>query len=129
MTFETVIVRVRFVRRGLPVGLLSLFAGRLRALGSLVYYLCYHLIRYYAVPLIGIAVIVPALWAVFGFVLACAAGVDYAVRKPPLSFAAFTGIYLLEQVAYGAGVFWGCLSRKCFGSYRIHILNQAELPV
>ncbi len=88
----------------------------MRALGSLAYYICYHLVRYYAVPLIVVALIVPGFWAwsLPVAALLCAAGVDYAVKKPPLSFIRFCGIYLLEQIAYGAGVFWGCLSRKMF---------------
>jgi hypothetical protein len=125
---DTVIVRVRFIRRSLPIGLTSLFAGRLRALGSLAYYICYHLVRYYAVPLIVVALMVPGFWAwsLPVAALMCAAGVDYAIRKPPLPFIRFCGIYLLEQIAYGAGVFWGCLSRKCFASYRVVLLRQME---
>jgi len=128
LAIDSAVVRVRIRKQGLPIGVGAILAGRLRALGSLVYYLCYHLVRYYSVPLIVSALTVPPLWAVFVLILACAAGVDYAVKKPPLSFPVFTGIYLLEQLAYGAGVFWGCLSRKCFASYKVHILSQAELP-
>ncbi len=119
-------VRLRMARREIPLGFASLLAGRLRALGSLVYYLSYHLVRYYAAPLIAIALAVPPLWLVPVVALGCAAGVDYAVRKPRLPFAGFAGIYLLEQIAYGAGVFWGCLRRKCFSSYRVVILRQTE---
>lgn len=119
-------VRLRIKKQGLPIGCAAILAGRLRALGSLVYYLCYHLVRYYATLLIAMALIVPALWVLFCVVLVCAAGVDHAVKKPRLSFPAFTGVYLLEQVAYGAGVFWGCLSRKCFASYRVDIFRQME---
>jgi mycofactocin system glycosyltransferase len=120
-------VRLRIARRGLPIGLPALLAGRLRALGSLIYYLCYHLVRYYAAILIAIALALPPFWVVFIGVLGCAAGVDYAVKKPRLSFVRFAGIYLLEQIAYGAGVFWGCLRRKTFASYRVLILRQSEL--
>jgi len=129
LAVDATTVRLRVGRQGLPIGLGAILAGRLRALGSLVYYLCYHLVRYYALALIACALIVPAFWVVFGAVLACAAGVDHAVKKPRLSFPVFAGIYLLEQVAYGAGVFWGCLSRKCFASYKVLILNHAEQPV
>jgi len=129
LAVDATTVRLRVGRQGMPIGLGAILAGRLRALGSLVYYLCYHLVRYYALALIACALIVPALWVVFGAVLACAAGVDHAVKKPRLSFPVFAGIYLLEQVAYGAGVFWGCLSRKCFASYKVLILNHAEQPV
>ena len=114
----------------LPLGLPAILGGRLRALGSLAYYLSYHLVRYYAAALILIALIVPGFWAwalpLAAFV--CAAGVDHAVRKPPLSFIRFGGIYLLEQLAYGTGVFWGCLSRRCFASYRVVLLRQMEQP-
>jgi hypothetical protein len=60
-------------------------------------------------------------------VLGCASWVDHALKKPRLSFIRFTSIYFMEQVSYGAGVFWGCLSRKCFSSYRVTILRQMEL--
>jgi len=128
---DATVVRVRFIRRRLPVGLRDLVLGRLRALGSLVYYVSYHLVRYYAVPMIVTALIVPGFWAwaLPAAVLLCAAGVDHAVRKPPLTFIRFCGIYLMEQIAYGAGVFWGCLSRKCFASYRVVLLRQMEQTV
>jgi mycofactocin glycosyltransferase len=128
LTVDTTLIRLRFARRGLPLALPTLVAGRLRALGSLLYYLCYHLVRYYAMPLMVLSFIVPLFWAVFVAVLCCAAGVDFAVRKPHLSFWRYAGIYLMEQIAYGAGVFWGCLSRKSFTSYRVVILSQMELP-
>jgi mycofactocin system glycosyltransferase len=124
---DAVVVRLRIARRGLPIGLPALLAGRLRALGSLVYYLCYHLVRYYSSVLFAVALVFPPFWAAFIGALGVAAGVDYAVKKPRLSFVSFAGIYLLEQIAYGAGVFWGCVRRKTFASYRVLILRQAEL--
>ena len=126
LLFDAAAVRLRTGRQGLPLGLTAILAGRLRALGSLVYYLSYHLVRYYSIALIVIALFVPALWLLFAAVLAIAAGVDHAVKKPKLSLPTFACIYLLEQVAYGAGVFWGCLRRKCFASYRIEIFRQIE---
>jgi mycofactocin system glycosyltransferase len=128
---DAAIVRVRFIRRRLPIGLIALLGGRLRALGSLVYYLSFHLVRYYAVPLILVALAVPGFWAwaLPVAALLCAAGVDFAIKRPPLSFIRFSGIYLLEHVAYGAGVFWGCLSRRCFSSYRVVLLRQVEQTV
>ena len=128
LVVDSITARVRFARRELPVGLVDLMAGRLRALGSLVYYISYHLVRYYAVPLIVGALIVPGFWgwALPTAALLCAAGVDHAVRKPPLSFIRFCGIYLLEHLAYGTGVFWGCLMRRCFSSYRVVLLRHME---
>jgi mycofactocin system glycosyltransferase len=123
---DAAITRIRFVRRKLPISFLSLLNGRVRALGSLLYYLCYHLVRYYTVPLFLVGLAIPGPWSSVLPVAAlfCAAGVDYAIKKPELAFVFFIGIYTLEQVAYGTGVFWGCLSSKSFSSYRIVIHRQ-----
>lgn len=124
---DAVAVRRRLAARNIPIGLPALLGGRLRALGSLVYYLSYHLVRYYSIPLIAAALLCPLLWLPFLAVFGCAARVDHAVKRPPLPFLPFAAIYLLEQLAYGAGVFWGCLSRRTFASYRVVILRQMEV--
>ncbi len=125
---DGLVVRRRMIKRRIPVGLPAILSGRMRALGSLVYYLSFHLIRYYAPILIIAAVCIPSLWLPLLAVLGCAAGVDFSIKKPSQSFAAFALIYALEHVAYGSGVFWGCLRRGCFSSYRVVILRQTELP-
>ncbi|HLO24471.1 MAG TPA: mycofactocin system glycosyltransferase, partial [Geobacteraceae bacterium] len=124
---DAALVWMRLKRRGLPISLPALVAGRMRALGSLVYYLSYHLVRYYSAALLALAALVPFFWVVPVVALGCAAGVDYAVRRPRLSFIRFAGIYFLEQLAYGTGVFWGCLRMKCFSSYRVAIFRHVEL--
>lgn len=129
LLIDTIRVCVRLSRRALPIGLPALIAGRLRALGSLVYYISYHLLRYYAAPLLIITLIIPKFSLLLLAVIGCAAGVDHAVRKPLLSFPRFAAIYLLEQFAYGAGVFCGCLRGRTFASYRVEILRQMALPV
>ena len=124
LTIDATVVRRRISAQGLPITFSAILAGRLRAIGSLAYYLCYHLIRYYSTALVVISLIVPELWILFGTVLACSSGVDYAIKKPKLSFPVFAAIYLLEQLSYGAGVFWGCFSQKCFASYKVDIFKQ-----
>ena len=128
LVIDAATVCVRLRRRELAISLPSLIAGRLRSLWSLGYYLSYHLLRYYAAPLFLLALIVPELSPLLLAVFCCAAGVDHAVRKPQLSFVRFAAIYLLEQVAYGAGVFWGCVRGRTFASYRVEILRQMALP-
>ena len=123
---DVVAVRLRFLRKGVPIGLPVLCGGRLRAFGSLIYYLSYHLVRYYSSLLLAAAVAFPPFWPVAVAIAGCAVGVDYAVKRPHLSFIGFAGIYLLEQLAYGTGVFWGCLKRKTFSSYRVVILRHME---
>jgi len=121
--------RVRIARRGVPLGFRQLCAGRLRALGGLSYYLSYHLIRYYALALCAVSLLLPVFWVVPALLLLVTAGVDHRIRKPRLSFPRFAGIYCLEQVAYGAGVFWGCLRGRGFASYRVVLLSKMEQPV
>ena len=128
---DSVSTKIRLSRRQLPISFSSITGGRLRALGSLLYYICYHLVRYYSTPLLLIALIAPGPWSWLlpAAALLCAAGVDFAIKKPKLTFISFSIIYLLEQLSYGAGVFWGCLSRKCFTSYRVVISRQIEQAV
>ncbi len=123
---DAAVVRISFMRRNIPIGLPALISGRLRALGSLTYYLSFHLVRYYTLPLCAAALIIPGFraWFLPSLAFICAAGVDYAIRKPRLSFTIFCGIYLLEQLAYSAGVFRGCLDKKCFSSYRVVVLRH-----
>ena len=124
---DAAVYRSRLARRGVPLGFAVILAGRLRALGGLSYYLSYHLVRYYALALCAVALVLPAFWAVPLAALFTSAGVDYFIKKPRLSAVEFTGIYLLEQIAYGAGVFWGCLRGRGFASYRVTILGRMEL--
>jgi mycofactocin system glycosyltransferase len=126
LAVDSGVYRLRLARRGVALGYPAIFAGRLRAAGGLAYYLSYHLLRYYALALGALALALPALWALPAVVLLISAGVDHHIKKPNLTFLGFTGIYLLEQVAYGAGVFWGCLRGRGFASYRVTILSSAE---
>jgi mycofactocin glycosyltransferase len=121
---DTFLVHRKLVNRGVAVSFLAIIQGRLRALGSLVYYLSFHLVRYYLAPIGCVAFYFPVLFLPFLAILGCSSGVDYAIKKPQQSFAAFIAIYTLEHLAYGSGVFWGCLRRGCFSSYRLIITRQ-----
>lgn len=124
---DAAVYRGRLARRGVELSYCGVAAGRLRALGGLGYYLSYHLVRYYFPALCLIPLLLPwfALLPAAAF-LTCA-GVDYRIRKPVLSPFGFGAIYLLEQLAYGAGVFWGCLRGRGFASYRVHVLSRMEV--
>lgn len=115
----------------LPLGLaaavlgLDALAARLRTVGSLAYYLGAHGLRYYGLAALALAPIWPALG-----VLAVAAGVgvgcvDYAVRRPDLALPAFLAFQVAENVAYGAGGFWGCLRTRSFATYRTKLRGRA----
>ncbi len=44
---------------------------------------------------------------------------DYYVKRPKLAYPVFLFFYILEHLAYQAGVFIGCLKQGYFGSYRL----------
>lgn len=101
--------------------LTTILAARCRAVGSLAYYLGYHLLRYYSLALAIIGMIVP-WFAIAYLVLLIGVGlVDYLVRKPRLSLIGFYLYYALEQISYGSGVLWGCVKTRDFSSYRLEL--------
>lgn len=118
--------RHRCGRRGLPLGFREILAARLRALNSLAYYLGYHLLRYYGLPLVMLV----AVWPETGSLTVAMAlwvGVwEYRIKRPPLGFGAFWLLYLLEHLAYGLGAFWGCVRRRKFASYCPEVRARAD---
>ena len=100
--------------------------ARLKAWGSLLYYVSFHLVRYHTPALLLLCI----AWPRFA-ILACAlalwpAAVDYRSRRPALAFPRFLSYYLAEHVAYGAGVFWGCLRLGTFRCYRPVLLRGSS---
>lgn len=124
---DALVYRVRIARRGLPLGFRALYAGRLRALWGLCYYISFHLVRYYAIALALAALLVPSFGLVFAGIFLVSAGVDHRIKKPQLSFFSFAVIYGLEHFSYGTGVFWGCLRDREFASYRVEFSRKLEL--
>jgi hypothetical protein len=59
------------------------------------------------------------VWIFAGLALVYASIVDYMLKRPGLFYPVFLFFYLLEQIAYQVGVFWGCLKKGYFGSYRL----------
>jgi mycofactocin glycosyltransferase len=127
LAVDAAVFRQRLSRRGMPLALGAVLAGRLRALGGLCYYLSYHLVRYYFLALCAVALALPAFIALPLAALFVCVAVDYRIKKPHLPALVFAGVYLLEQIAYAAGVFWGCLCGRGFASYRVTILRRMEL--
>jgi hypothetical protein len=66
-------------------------------------------------------------FAILGAVLmlwpAC---VDYRFKRPALPFPSFLALYLAEHVAYGAGVFRGCVRQRTFRCYRPVVVRDAS---
>lgn len=126
MATDSFLYRRRLARFGLKLDWGTVFLARMRALGSLAYYIIFHLIRYYMTPLTVAALVFPKFGSALFVSLLGVGLMDYVVRKPKLFFIPFFFYYIMEQYAYGAGVFWGCLKLRRFSTYRMHLLKQME---
>jgi len=111
----------RLRRQGLALPVWKVLSARGRAAASLGYYLGYHLLRYYFVPLLLTALLFPPLGLLLLTTLLGVATVDHQVRRARLALPRFWFYYALEQLAYGSGVFMGCLRLKNFASYRLNL--------
>ncbi len=108
--------RLRRQIRSLP--LRRVLVARLRAWGSLLYYVSSYLTRYYS-PVLILASIAWPRFAILAAGFAIGPGwVDYRLKRPALPFPSFVVFYLAEHLAYGAGVFRGCLRQRTFRCYR-----------
>lgn len=118
---DTGLTKHRMSKQGLSLSTVKILAARTRAVGSLGYYIGFHLLRYYLLPLILASVLYQPLASLVLCLLLGVGLVDYRVRKPKMSLAGFYLYYFLEQLSYGSGVFWGCTKLKNFASYRLDL--------
>jgi mycofactocin glycosyltransferase len=91
----------------------------LRAHLSMLYFVYFHLVRYYLAPLAAAGLAAPGAWLLMSVAVMYAAAVDYAVKKPRLSFPVFLAYYLAEHGAYQVGVMQGCLRAGTWRSYAV----------
>jgi hypothetical protein len=91
----------------------------LRAHLSMLYFVYFHLVRYYLTPMAVAGLAAPGAWLLMSVAVMYAAAVDYAVKKPRLSFPVFLAYYLAEHGAYQVGVVQGCLRAGTWRSYAI----------
>ena len=88
--------------------------------GSFFFYFSFfHLVRYYLILILVLGFLLHSLWLFGGVAVLYTSIVDYYVKKPSLNYPFFLFFYLLEHLAYQAGVFWGCLKLRHFGSYLV----------
>jgi len=118
---DTFMTRSRISRKGLTLSMVQILLARSRTVGSLAYYVGYHLLRYYLPLLLLTAVVYPPIGLLVLGMLLGVGSVDFRVRTPRLKLAGFFCYYVLEQLSYGSGVFWGCFRMKNFASYRLDL--------
>ncbi len=116
--------RSRLRRETDAVSFPRVLRARLRAWGSLLYYASFHLIRYFGPALIVASVAWPRFATLAAAAALWPARVDYRLKRPALPFPSFLAFYLAEHLAYGAGVFSGCLRHRTFRCYRPVVVRE-----
>ncbi len=94
---------------------------------SLVYYLCFHLVRYYLIVLVAAGFAWPVIWAGAAFAVVYTSAVDYSVQRPRLGFPAYLAFRALEHCAYQMGVVMGCLRQRSLRPYRLSFRQAPAL--
>ena len=95
----------------------QILSSTFRSYLSFFYFAFFHLTRYYLVLIFGLGFLLHSIWFFGGLMIVYTSIVDYHIKKPELPYPVFLLFYILEHISYQAGVFWGCLKQKHFGSY------------
>lgn len=120
------LVRGRHLRRtGVGLSAESLWLSVARGHLSMLYFVYFHLVRYYLAPLAAAGLFAPGVRLLAAVAVVYAGGVDYITRRPRLSYPAYLGHYLLEHAAYQAGVVAGCVRSRSFRCYLLGVQGKA----
>ncbi len=120
--FDAASKAVRTGRTGIRIPLRKVAFSVVRTYLSFFYFVSFHLVRYYLVPILLAGFAFPTLWPLALFFLFLSSAVDYHTKRPALTYPGFLFFYVLEHVFYQTGVFLGCVKARTFGSYRMRLL-------
>ena len=109
---EAIGKRRRISRIGVSLPLSKVFAAVLREHGASLHGLSADVVRYYGLPLLMAAILIPALWPAAAILALTAPLIDHQRLRPACGPASFVGLYWLEMAAYQLGVWRGCLARR-----------------
>ncbi|MBN1628312.1 MAG: mycofactocin biosynthesis glycosyltransferase MftF [Thermoleophilia bacterium] len=108
---------LRLRRAGVDVPARSIWTSVLRGHLSMIYFVYFHLVRYYLGPLAAAGMLLPGVRLLTAVATLYAAGVGYATRRPRVSYPVYLAYYLAEHAAYQAGVIVGSVRTGTFRSY------------
>jgi mycofactocin system glycosyltransferase len=102
-----------------PAGqvVLSVARGHL----SMLYFVYFHLVRYYLGPLAAAGVLSRGMRRLAVLAGLYSATVGYVTKRPRLDFLTYLGYYLAEHTAYQAGVIAGCARAGSLRPYRLAV--------
>jgi mycofactocin glycosyltransferase len=104
-------------RAGIGVSPRSIWTSVLRGHLSMLYFVYFHLVRYYLGPLAAAGLLFPGVRLLTAVAALYAGGVDYVTRRPRMSYPVYLGYYLAEHAAYQAGVIAGSVKARTFRAY------------
>ncbi len=90
------------------VKLAWVFDATLRSYSAMLFHLCGNIARYWGLGLIALGLVWPGLFWLAVVCLLYAALYLYQLRKPPLAFPVFVGLYGLELAAHQLGMIGRC---------------------
>jgi mycofactocin glycosyltransferase len=87
----------------------------------LLYHLSHHIVRYYLLVLVTLAILFKPLIPVVTVLLLFPALVQFFKKNPRIGFPWFLFFFAVEQIFYQVGVFWGSLRQRSFRPYRLSL--------
>jgi mycofactocin system glycosyltransferase len=115
---------LKIKKSGLKLKGLQVLLSILRAHFSFSYQTSSFLVRYYLIFLIPFSLLYPKMWGFLLFLLIFSALIDFLLKGPRIHFISFLFFYILDQLSYQTGVFWGCIKRKNLMPYVPIILRK-----
>jgi len=104
----------RLRRKDLPMAFIRILAATIRDYLGFIYHCCSFLSRYYLAAGLLFMLFLPRLSILILGAQVLVGSVVYAGKRPRLNFLSFQFYFLLEQLSYQSGVWWGCLKNLHF---------------
>lgn len=110
-------------RFDVSISLWKIIRATVRSHFALAYYVTFHGIRYYLLPCLLLAVVLPNSLPLLLTMVLLPSAVEYYRKKPQLHFAWFLFYFCAEQLFYQVGVIRGCFRKKSFRLFRISFVR------
>ena len=107
---------------------IPILAATLRDYLGFIYHCCAFLSRYYLAAGLFVMPFLPRLSILILGAQVLVGTVVFAGKRPRLNFLSFQFFFLLEQLSYQSGVWWGCLKNLHFNPVAPKLVGTWTLP-
>ncbi|MGC8660279.1 MAG: mycofactocin biosynthesis glycosyltransferase MftF [Desulfomonilaceae bacterium] len=112
---------------GMPLQLGKILRATIEKHSNYIFYLTRHLIRYYLLIMMVVAIIFPPVSLAVAILILFPSFVEFVRKRPQISFPVFLFYFLAEQAYYQAGVFASCVRENSFRPYRIRFRRSRKM--